>query len=189
MPRSLELAGGKSHVRTQQVTQGGISFGYCRREASAVTPGGARQSGPRGTIAWRGHRGGVLPPALAMTGRRAHQSPGTDHHRSREMFHVEREAGIRASRRAHTRPSTRMRPGPLPRHSHAPGPESPPHTPRIGRPLPARTCRWRRAPQTRGADLRRQGTGPPGSRRRSYVRLRSGPQPHPGSHGRAELRP
>jgi hypothetical protein len=127
-------------------------------------------------------------------GREGQRNPGSDSHRSREMFHVEpeRAAGRRAPRRARDRHPIRTLPGPLTLRSLTPGPVSPRRTGRIGRPRPTGTCPWRRTASTHGPDLRWQGDGVGLARslRRPNVRLRCWPPPAPGAAGgRTEPRP
>jgi hypothetical protein len=96
------------------------------------------------------HLSGCVPPALLEASRERHPNPGLDTHRSREMFHVEREraAGSRAGPGAGVRYSTRAHLGRRPCRRLAPGP-------RLSRPISAS----RGHPATYGTDPQHRGSG------------------------------
>lgn len=170
-PHSFELARGQSQRHTEPGAHGCTRYNRCERCTDAATWGEARKSRrpcPLDAIARQGHRG--LPSAFRAIGREGQRNPGSDRHRLREMFHVEpeRAGGRHAPRRAGARHPIRTRPGPLTLRCLTPGPVSPRHRVRIGRPHPA---------------------GLPRSLRRPHVSLRCGPPPVPGAGARAEPRP
>jgi len=125
---------------------------------------------------------GCVRPALLETSGESHPNPGSNTHRSREMFHVEREraAGSCAGPGAGVRYSTRARPGRRPCRRLAPGPG-------LSRPISAS----RGYPPTYGTDLQHQGHGGGLARglRRPNVGIRSGPPPDRVPDGRAGPRP